>query len=72
VGSVAVLGSMGLRIVSGGQDRTVKIWNTSTGACLQTLAGHSHWVMSVAVLGNNGDRIVSGSYDKTIKIWRSV
>jgi WD40 repeat protein len=67
VNTVAVLGND--RIVSGSSDNTVKIWNTSTGACLQTLTGHSSYVKSVAVLGN--DRIVSGSYDKTVKIWNT-
>ena len=71
VRSVAVLGNNGDRIVSGSDDNTVKIWNTSSGACLQTLTGHSGRVYSVAVLGNNGDRIVSGSADKTVKLWRS-
>ncbi|KAH7112659.1 hypothetical protein EDB81DRAFT_922603, partial [Dactylonectria macrodidyma] len=39
-------------------------WN----ACLQTLEGHGHWVISVA-FSANGQWIASGSWDKTVKIW---
>lgn len=27
-------------IVSGSQDRTIKVWNINTGKCLRTLTGH--------------------------------
>ena len=64
--SVAILGPD--RIVSGSDDKTVKIWNTD-GECLKTLEGHSNYVFSVAILGP--DRIVSGSQDKTVKIWNT-
>ncbi|PNP52713.1 hypothetical protein FNYG_15804 [Fusarium nygamai] len=39
-------------------------WN----ACLQTLEGHGHWVISVA-FSADGEWIASGSLDKTVKIW---
>ena len=31
-------------IVSGSKDRTLKLWEPSSGDCLQTLRGHEHWV----------------------------
>src|SRR6266536_2025383 len=34
-------------LASASGDRTVKIWNVSSGACLQTLEGHSDYVSSV-------------------------
>ncbi|WPJ66240.1 hypothetical protein SMAC4_12890 [Sordaria macrospora] len=39
-------------------------WN----ACLQTLEGHSNWVLSVA-FSPDGQRLASGAGDHTIKIW---
>ncbi|KAH7113127.1 WD40-repeat-containing domain protein, partial [Dactylonectria estremocensis] len=45
-----------------------KIWDASSGACLQTIKGHDGWVTSV-VFSADGQRLASSSYDKTIKIW---
>jgi WD40 repeat protein len=56
------------RIASGSDDRTIKIWDAQTGACLQTLRGHDGSVQSV-VFCPDSSRIASGSYDRTIKIW---
>ena len=55
-------------IVSGSNDKTIKIWDDTTGAELQTLRGHAFAVRSVA-FSPNGRRIVSGSDDNTLKIW---
>jgi WD40 repeat protein len=49
-------------------DTTVKIWDTSSGACLQTLEGHSGWVTSVA-FSYDLTRLASASKDTTVKIW---
>jgi WD40 repeat protein len=50
------------------EDQTIKIWDAHTGACLQTLEGHSNWVTSV-VFSHDSSRVASGSEDQTIKIW---
>jgi WD40 repeat protein len=55
------------RIVSGSEDRTIRIWNSSTGDCEMSLCGHNSYVKAIAVLPDG--RIVSGSVDKTIRIW---
>ena len=57
------------RVVSGSNDKTVKIWDSESGSLIHTLAGHTGWVNSVAVIDNQ--RVVSGSRDKTVKIWDS-
>jgi len=58
----------GTRIVSGSDDKTIKLWDTLTGECLHTLNEHTNWVMSV-VFSPDGGCIVSGSVDNTIKLW---
>ena len=32
------------RLASASDDKTVKIWDASSGECLQTLEGHSSWI----------------------------
>ncbi|KAE9403383.1 WD40 repeat-like protein [Gymnopus androsaceus JB14] len=59
----------GTRIVSGSSDKTVRIWDATTGAQMgDPLQGHDHYVNSVA-FSHDGTRIVSGSSDKTVRIW---
>lgn len=55
-------------LVSGGVDRTIKVWNTMTGECLKTLYGHHSWIWKVAA-HPNGQWIASASYDYTVKVW---
>lgn len=60
--------SMRLASASASDDRVIKIWDTSNGACLQTYKGHSRAIKSVA-FSYNSMQIASASRDKTIKIW---
>jgi WD40 repeat protein/sterol desaturase/sphingolipid hydroxylase (fatty acid hydroxylase superfamily) len=55
-------------IVSGGEDRTVKVWDVATGQERLTLSGHTRPVRSVAI---SADRrcLISGSDDRTVKVW---
>ncbi|CAG8665782.1 12342_t:CDS:2, partial [Acaulospora colombiana] len=56
-----------LRLVSGAQDHTVKIWDKdSEGGCLHTLYGHTGAVNCVA-LGDT--KIITGGEDAEIRIW---
>ena len=43
-----------------GSDKTVKLWEYTTGDCINTLQGHTLSVTSVA-FSPDGTRIVSGS-----------
>ena len=55
-------------VVSGSYDKTVQIWNLSTGEEEHLFPGHSEWVTTVAVSPDNR-HIVSGSLDSTVRIW---
>jgi WD40 repeat protein len=57
------------RIVSGSQDKTIRVWETDTGEPLLVLEGHTEAVYAVAVFPDGSDKIVSGSADKTIRVW---
>jgi WD40 repeat protein len=58
----------GKQVVSGSGDRTVRFWDATTGATLQSLEGHSDWVNSVA-FSPDGKQVVSGSRDRTVRLW---
>jgi WD40 repeat protein len=67
VTSVAI-SSDGKTLVSGSEDRTIKVWDLSTGKAVHTLTGHTGAVESVAISGD-GKTLVSGSKDVTIRVW---
>ncbi|KAG8797552.1 hypothetical protein FRC16_008746, partial [Serendipita sp. 398] len=69
-GITSVAGSPdGRRIISGSEDKTIRIWDTETGADIgELLGGHTRAVNSVAY-SPDGRRIISGSSHKAIRIW---
>jgi len=58
----------GKRFASGSVDRTIKLWDITTGQELKTFRGHTRAVNSVA-FSPDGKTLASGSDDKTIKLW---
>ena len=58
----------GTRLLSGSDDKTLKLWDAATGALLRTFEGHSDQVRSVA-FSPDGTRLLSGSDDRTLKLW---
>jgi WD40 repeat protein len=58
----------GTRIVSGSDDKSVRVWDVSIGGQLNELKGHTNQVNSVA-FSSNGIWIVSGSHDKSVQVW---
>ncbi len=70
VNSIA-LSPDGQRIVSGSRNRTIRVWNASTGEPeAGPFNGHMDSVRSVA-FSPDGQRIVSGSSDRIIRVWNA-
>jgi hypothetical protein len=67
VASVAVTPD-GKTLVSVGNDKTVRLWDASTGKLLKTLEGHDDWVGSVVVTPD-GTRAVTAGGDHVIRVW---
>jgi len=57
------------RLASGGKDRTVRLWNATTGRLTQALTGHDQEVCAVA-LSSDKALLASGATDGTVKLWR--
>ncbi len=57
----------GKRIVSGGDDMAVQIWDAVTGGHVLTCRGHTDVVDTVA--GADGKHVVWGSLDRTAQVW---
>jgi WD40 repeat protein len=58
----------GQLLASSSADQTVKVWSIASGACLQTLQGHTNWIWSVG-FSPDGETLASGGADQTIKLW---
>jgi WD40 repeat protein len=56
------------RLVSGSDDKTVRLWDTTNAEELFTMRGHSRNINSVAY-SPCGSRIASASNDKTVRLW---
>ncbi|XP_023210427.1 lissencephaly-1 homolog isoform X1 [Centruroides sculpturatus] len=55
-------------LISGSRDKTIKMWDISTGLCVFTLVGHDNWVRGLA-FHPGGKYILSASDDRTIRVW---
>ncbi|MEH1847983.1 MAG: caspase family protein [Nostoc sp.] len=58
----------GKTIASASYDKSVKLWDASTGKEITTLKGDTEAVSSVA-FSPDGKTIASASWDKTVKLW---
>jgi len=61
----------GLKVISGGDDKSLQLWDATSCEELKKFAGHGELVNSVA-FSPNSSRIVSGSKDKTLKLWDAI
>src|SRR5262249_38924861 len=62
----------GKKLAAGGCDRTVRVWDISSGVLNakleQTVENHADWVLSVA-LASDDKHLFTFSRDKTAKVW---
>jgi autophagy-related protein 16 len=56
------------KVVTGSHDRTLKIWDLRSRACIETkFAGSS--CNDLVIVDSSGSTIVSGHFDKSIRFW---
>ena len=55
------------RIASGGQDKTIKVWDINSNQSLVTLEGHKSMVWCLNEIENN--KLISGGSDKRALVW---
>jgi WD40 repeat protein len=67
-GAVTALAPLpGGRVVSGSDDRSLRVWDLATGETARTLEGHSGGVHAVAALADG--YVVSASHDCRLRVW---
>ncbi len=58
----------GRRILTGGYDKTARLWDSANGKQILTLTGHTDDIHSVA-FSPDGHYVLTGSEDKTARLW---
>ncbi|KAK2457064.1 WD40 domain-containing protein [Trifolium repens] len=65
----AIFDGSGRYVISGSDDRLVKIWSMETAFCLASCRGHEGDITDLAVSSNNAV-VASASNDYSIRVWR--
>jgi serine/threonine protein kinase len=58
----------GRLLLSGGADRTLRLWDAEHGYELRRLEGGSRWVQGVA-FAPDGFRVAAGCWDRCVRVW---
>ncbi|KAJ3424864.1 receptor for activated protein kinase c rack1 [Anaeramoeba flamelloides] len=65
------ISSDGMFALSGSWDKTLRLWDLTTGKCTQQFIGHTGDVLSVTFSAENR-QILSSSRDKTVRLWNTL
>ncbi|MEO0458196.1 MAG: hypothetical protein AAF152_16670 [Cyanobacteria bacterium P01_A01_bin.114] len=65
---VLAMSANGKTLISGGRDKTIRVWDTATGQLRKTLQSNSGVIRAVEI-APNGTTIVSGGGDVRVRIW---
>ncbi|NEP14319.1 MAG: hypothetical protein F6K14_29815, partial [Symploca sp. SIO2C1] len=66
--SALAMSADGKILVSGGEDKAIKVWDLQTGELRKTLQSDSGAINTLAI-ASDGKTIVSGSRDRMVRIW---
>lgn len=66
-----MISSDGAYALSSSWDKSLRLWELSSGATTRTFVGHNNDVLSVSFSADNR-QIVSGSRDRSIKLWNTL
>ena len=55
-------------LASGSRDKSIKVWDVSSGQCLFTLVGHDNWIRGLS-WHPGGKYLLSASDDKSLRVW---
>ncbi|CAN1281488.1 Bromodomain and WD repeat-containing protein 1 [Linum perenne] len=65
----AIFDRLGRYVITGSDDRLVKVWSMETAFCLASCRGHEGDITDLAVSSNNA-LVASSSNDCVIRVWR--
>jgi WD40 repeat protein len=58
-------------VLTGGGDKTARLWETATGKAIRVFQGHASWVKAVA-FSPEGRWVLTGGSDGTTRLWDAV
>jgi transcription initiation factor TFIID subunit 5 len=58
----------GKLLASGGEDKSIKVWDIASGKLLKSLQGHTSTVLSLN-FSRDGNQLSSGGSDSSVRIW---